>query len=209
MGESDPPITHTALPHPPETAHLAPPPPPAPPSAPPLSQPPKTKKRPLDVAHLQSTPYFKMRAIVKELRPHVIEVLRSPDFRNCKAATEIRQQLNLLMDLYKETTAEAPPLPKKLKNAAEGHNLLGDTQDGQKPVEKPPPERQSAKPSEDKPVLSENLSPSQQTVDDLDQGTYIVGGSAFGWNFVTYPGTKPIYYGRTKECFRSANPLSQ
>lgn len=112
------------------------------------------------------------------------------------------------MDLYKEITAEASP-PEKPKNAAEGHKLSGDTQNGQKSEEKPPPERKSVKPSEDKPVLLENLSPNQQTVDDLVQGTYIVGGSAFGWNFVTYPGTKPIYYGRTKECFRSATPLSE
>lgn len=34
-------------------------------------------------------------------------------------------------------------------------------------------------------------------------GTYIVGGSAFGWNFVTFHGTKPEYYGRTKDSFRA------
>lgn len=36
------------------------------------------------------------------------------------------------------------------------------------------------------------------------QGTYRIGGSAFGWNFITFSGKDPVYYGRTKEEFRSA-----
>ena len=44
----------------------------------------------------------------------------------------------------------------------------------------------------------------QQSEDGEAPGTYIVGGSAFGWNFITFMGNKPVYYGVTKESFRSA-----
>ena len=33
--------------------------------------------------------------------------------------------------------------------------------------------------------------------------SYIVGGSVFGWNFITFSGSKPVYYGVTKEAYRS------
>ncbi|KAB2597659.1 hypothetical protein D8674_000579 [Pyrus ussuriensis x Pyrus communis] len=35
------------------------------------------------------------------------------------------------------------------------------------------------------------------------QGTNIVGGSAFGWNFITFVGEEPVYHGITKESFRA------
>ena len=44
----------------------------------------------------------------------------------------------------------------------------------------------------------------QYAQDVQAQGTYVVGGSAFGWNFITYSGQEPVYYGRTKEQFRAA-----
>lgn len=46
----------------------------------------------------------------------------------------------------------------------------------------------------------------QQGEDGQPQGTYIVGGSAFGWNFITYSGKEPVYYGVTKEEFRVKCP---
>jgi hypothetical protein len=63
--------TPTQLPNPPTTAQCPPPQPPAP--TPP--RPPKSKKRPLDTSvHIHNPRYFKMRAVLKELRPHFIEV---------------------------------------------------------------------------------------------------------------------------------------
>ncbi|CAH9063492.1 unnamed protein product [Cuscuta epithymum] len=175
---------------------------------------PKAKKRQLDVAHLQSTPYFKMRAIVKELRPHIIQVLRTPDFRNCKAATEIRQELNVLMDLCKEMAAQRATAPTQSKNGAEGLKPSSVTNQNMKSAEKPPaPSERPAslmKPCDDKGVTSSgSLSLKPRTVDAIANGTYIVGGSAFGWNFIVYPGDAMVYYGRTKESFRSSNPKSQ
>lgn len=63
--------TPTQLPNPPTTAQCPPPQPPAP--TPHL--PPKSKKRPLDTSvHIHNPKYFKMRAVLKELRPHFLEV---------------------------------------------------------------------------------------------------------------------------------------
>ena len=31
------------------------------------------------------------------------------------------------------------------------------------------------------------------------RGSYMVGGSPFGWSFITFSGSKPVYYGVTKE----------
>ncbi|OIS95703.1 PREDICTED: uncharacterized protein LOC109235192 [Nicotiana attenuata] len=161
-----------------------------------------SRKRPLDT----STPYYKMRLIVEDLRPHVIEVLRTPDFRNCKAATEIRQQLNLLMDLYKEMMTETVN-PEAAKDAPGAQPMSVDIKDGEKSSEqqkdtKPPENGTSAK-------TEANSSQKQQAGDNVVQGSYVVGGSAFGWNFITYTSGHAIYYGRTKESFRAANVKSE
>ncbi|THF98159.1 hypothetical protein TEA_024368 [Camellia sinensis var. sinensis] len=87
----------------------------------------------------------------------------------------ILDEMKLLMDLYKEMTAETISTDK-FKNVPEGP-LSGEIQYGQKH------NHQYAKPTEQPsaPVLLGTIS------DKQTQGTYIVGGSAFGWNFVTYP----------------------
>ncbi|KAF8412256.1 hypothetical protein HHK36_000216 [Tetracentron sinense] len=60
-----------------------------PPQAPPLLQ---NKKRKFDNVDIQNSNYFKILAVVKELRPYFIEVLRTPDYQNCKAAHEIQKR---------------------------------------------------------------------------------------------------------------------
>lgn len=32
----------------------------------------------------------------------------------------------------------------------------------------------------------------------LPQGSYVIGGSPIGWNFLMWPGSKAVYYGLTK-----------
>lgn len=61
------------------TTQNLPPQPPAP--APPPSAPPPSrsinKKRPFDsITDLENSPYYKMRATVRDLRPHILEVIR-------------------------------------------------------------------------------------------------------------------------------------
>ncbi|XP_022770421.1 huntingtin [Durio zibethinus] len=166
----------TQDPNPPTAAQTTPlPPQQEPPQPPTPPEQPASKKRPLENRndHFQNSKYFKMRLVLKDLRPHFIEVLRTPDFRNCTAANEIKEKMKLLVELYKQMTAETV-----------SESLPGETGMKQKP-EGQPQEK-------------------QQSEDGKAPGTYIVGGSAFGWNFITFTGSKPAYYGVTKESFRSA-----
>ncbi|XP_057780503.1 uncharacterized protein LOC130999060 [Salvia miltiorrhiza] len=152
---------------------------------------PQSRKRPLQ-HEIQDSPYYKMRGLLKDLRPHFIEVLRTPDFRNCKAADDIRQGMKLLMELYQEMTENSVKL-EKCSN--------GDIANAKKAEE----HQQDVKPT-DNPLLDDVMS--VPPPDIQKQGTYIVGGSAFGWNFITYHSSKAVYYGRTKEAFRALNPKS-
>ncbi|PKI45433.1 uncharacterized protein LOC116204833 [Punica granatum] len=167
---------------------------------PPTETHPNSRKRPLDssssaatttnsnnVSRIRSSNnYFKMRSLLKDLRPHFIEVLRTPDFRNCKAAQEIREKLKLLMDLYMLMIKE-PSSTAKLNNSPQ------QVAPGQHPSNHP-----AANLSETKPIERQH----QPEIDS--RGTYIIGGSGSGWNFITFPGQKPVYCGMTKESFRAA-----
>ncbi|XP_021767011.1 uncharacterized protein LOC110731466 [Chenopodium quinoa] len=88
------------------------------PNLPPQSQPPLSnnfnpKKRPLDHVYLlQSSPYFKMRAFIRDLRPLFLQVLRAPDFQNCEAARRIQEKMTLMVELCRHQTAEKVPLAK-------------------------------------------------------------------------------------------------
>ncbi|XP_030457258.1 uncharacterized protein LOC115678094 [Syzygium oleosum] len=171
----------------------------APPGQPPL--PPQSKKRPLDAdaSSFQNSKYFKMRAVLGDLRPHFIEVLRTPDFRNCKAAEEIRKQVKLLMDLYTQITGNSTP--EVQPSTAENRN----SQKAPDFKSKEHPEQRSSKPSDNKPFQSGPASEKQRPDDDGK----LVGASAFGWNFITFPGNEPVYYGVTKESFRAAQATVQ
>ncbi|KAH6779872.1 hypothetical protein C2S52_011109 [Perilla frutescens var. hirtella] len=152
----------------------------------------QSRKRPLQ-HEIQDSPYYKMRALLKDLRPHFIEVLKTPDFQNSKAADDIRQGMKLLMDLYKEMTEK----PMKLEKCSNG-----DIANAKKPEE----HQQDVK-REDDPLLDDVMS--VPPPDSQVQGTFIIGGSAFGWNFITYRSSNAVYYGRTKEAFRATNPKSE
>jgi hypothetical protein len=46
---------------------------------------------------------------------------------------------------------------------------------------------------------------SQMKLDDglKIRGSYVVGGSVYGWKFITWAGSRPNYYGVTKESHRN------
>ncbi|CAH1416357.1 unnamed protein product [Lactuca virosa] len=167
------------------------------------------KKRPSDCnVNIQDSTYFKIRAVLKDLRPHFLEVLRTPDFQTSKAAHEITQQMKVLMKLYKDMTTDTITM-EKCKNGIDG------VHDQKKP---PPPEVKPAEPPQPPPVEKEKVvtrkaseelpTANKHHPEEVTPGSYIVGGSAFGWNFVTFLGGKlAAYYGRTKEDFRAANPI--
>ncbi|KAJ4835234.1 hypothetical protein Tsubulata_051031 [Turnera subulata] len=186
----NPPITATQPPAPPPPPPL----PPKPPAAPSTQN--ESRKRRLDAtAQIQESSYYKMRAIVKEIRPHILQILRTPDFQGCKEAHEVQEsktpdhinylvELKLLVELCNQMTAETV---SNSKTASEGQPFSVDNEAGQK---------QQGQVQEQAPEHGESL------------GKFIVGGSAFGWNFITSHGDKPVYYGRTKESFRSTQATS-
>ncbi|KAL8227904.1 hypothetical protein R6Q57_015488 [Mikania cordata] len=163
---------------------------------------PNPKKRYSDCnVNIQDSNYFKIRALLKDLRPHFLEVLRTPDFQTSKAACEINQQMKVLMKLYEEMISE-PNTMDKSKTTIADNSIDDQKKSTNVKLPEPPSEKEKTvirKPSEERPATIEEVAA---------HGSYIVGGSAFGWNFITYASSKlTAYYGRSKEDFRAANPI--
>ncbi|EFH68305.1 hypothetical protein ARALYDRAFT_470101 [Arabidopsis lyrata subsp. lyrata] len=144
------------------------------------------RKRALEAnLQIESSNYYKMRLLVKDLRPHVLEVLRTPDFSNSKAAIEIQEKMKLMLQLYQEMIGESP----KREKTAKSESL-----------------------SNGKATTTSVLRSSETSYVNSDgDGDKVVGGSAFGWNFITSggPGTEPVYSGMSKEEYRSSHPIIQ
>ncbi|XP_077240242.1 uncharacterized protein LOC143881131 [Tasmannia lanceolata] len=193
---------------------------------------PQNNKRKLENADFQNSKYFKIRSIIKDLRPSFIEALRAPDFRNCKAAHEIRKQMQIMIELSKQLRMETVTLgnPKKPSGdhslPAEITEVPTEKRQNEKPVEKPhhalpteitnaPAEKLQVEKPVEKPQpdkvrekIPEKLPEEKKVSREISEknsdegvllGTYVVGGSPIGWNFTMYPGSKPVYYGVTKE----------
>lgn len=80
--------------------------------------------------------------------------------------------------------------------------------DEQKPLKRHQKEKKGKQPghnqvSEKSPKLPTGQNNNENSDDGRVQGTYIIGGSNFGWNFITYRSSNAVYYGVTKESFRS------
>ncbi|KAL3615647.1 hypothetical protein CASFOL_041308 [Castilleja foliolosa] len=144
---------------------------------------PQSRKRPFEsnATHIQDSPLYKVRAALKELRPDFIEVLKTPDFQTCKAADNIREGMKILIDLYKDMISESIKLEACTN----------------------PPNYSSNIPNGPKPAVNNGLP--IELSGHQSGGTYIIGGSAFGWNFITFNSNNAVYYGRTKDDFRAAN----
>ncbi|KAL6513596.1 hypothetical protein OROGR_021082 [Orobanche gracilis] len=206
---------------------------------------PQSRKRPCEqtATSIQDSPHYKVRAVLKDLRPHFIEVrvifessrsrilpslsraqffslrlsrlktrqirarqlarldllevLKTPDFQSCKAACDIREGMKLLIDLYKDMITESTKLETRNRPPDYSSRSISN---GPRPLE----HRQDVKPTANSP---QNGGPGELS-GHLAQGTYIIGGSAFGWNFITFNSNKAVYYGRTREDFRGANAKS-
>ncbi|KAL6557196.1 hypothetical protein OROMI_017546 [Orobanche minor] len=205
---------------------------------------PQSRKRPFEqtATRIQDSPHYKVRAVLKDLRPHFIEckgvfdpsrsrilpslsraqffssrlsrlktrqirarqlarlacsVLKTPDFQSCKAACDIREGMKLLIDLYKDMITESVKL--ETRNHPPDYSSRS-IPNGPRPLE----HRQDVKPTANSP---QNGGPVELS-GHLAKGTYIIGGSAFGWNFITFNSNKAVYYGRTREDFRVANAKS-
>ncbi|KAL1217107.1 hypothetical protein V5N11_021446 [Cardamine amara subsp. amara] len=170
---------------------------PAPPSTVTTDPSSRGRKRTLEGnLQIENSNYYKMRLLLKDLRPHVLEVLRTPDFRNCKAAIEIQEKMKLMLQLYQEMIGESPKREKtaKTESLSNGKAIYQT------------PQTTELKSSETSYVQTEKHN---SNGDGVKVGDTVVGGSAFGWNFVTYEGTEPVYAGMSKEDYRSSHPIIQ
>ncbi|KAL5727499.1 hypothetical protein ACHQM5_000688 [Ranunculus cassubicifolius] len=160
-----------------------------------------SKKRKAENVNSYNDNYIKLCNIIKDLRPHFIEVLRTPDFRNSKAADEIRKKMKHVMDVSKQVQVETtstkisnkPPESEPSSNEIKDTKLI-DTQSEEKQVKRHSPERAQEKLPE---LPVDGIDPTSG--ERVIPGSYIIGGSNLGWNFITYPGEKAVYYGVTKE----------
>ncbi|KAK9994505.1 hypothetical protein SO802_024208 [Lithocarpus litseifolius] len=148
--------------------------------------------------------YFKIRALTHQLRPHFIEVLRTTDFRNCKAADEVQKRMRLLLDLYKQMTVEMGN-PRKFVPHCQGFSSGNMPRKGNQKGKRPKPlqAQHFMNSAENKPPITPFSS--EKTNSSHLRGSYILGNSDFGKNFITYLGSKPVYYGVTKESHRSSH----
>lgn len=118
-------------------------------------------------------------------------------------------EMKVVMDLCKQMTTDTEVgkvLPECQPFSAE--SMLGkQSWDGRQEGKLPQTKLSSEKSAEKKHPASFNLH--TKVCDSRIRGSYIVGGSVFGWNFITCAGSGPVYYGVTKESFRNAHKKSR
>lgn len=192
--------TQQKPPPPPQTQNLDPT--PKPETKPEERKPAETKKRKSGhVEELRNSAYFKIRSIIKDLRPLFIEVIHAPEFRESKAANDIRKQMNTMIELTRQLRNEAPAAkPEKSEEVpAAGANK----EEKQNKRENHVPQPQNGKlPTAAKEKVPEAKGPAKQFEEGF-QGTYVIGGSPVDWNFLFYLGGTPVYCGETKASFRA------
>ncbi|KAL5727501.1 hypothetical protein ACHQM5_000689 [Ranunculus cassubicifolius] len=222
-----------------------------------------SKKRKAENVNSYNDNYIKLCNIIKDLRPHFIEVLRTPDFCNSKAADEIRKKMKHVMDVSKQVQVETtsykisnkPPESEPLSNEIKDTRGMDSTHPEDKQVKpmlseakqgvlrytgKTSPQhaatseaikKEPAVPQSTEALNCKNLtsarrsvprrrsrqhrvkphSPSpelapEKLVEDeviMIPGSYTVGGSKPGWNYIMYRAEKAVYYGVTKESHRA------
>ncbi|KAL0913722.1 hypothetical protein M5K25_017203 [Dendrobium thyrsiflorum] len=164
-------------------------------------------KRKPDNGGFHNSEYVKVRALVKELRPFFMEVLHTPDFRESKAAYEIKKRMKTMIELTKQLTETASTLkPSKiheqpLHGAIKEENAENKVEVN-KQITQPQQSEILAASANSRIVTKQKLESKvleKLGTEGFPRGSFVVGGSPVGWNFLLYPGPKLAYYGRTKE----------
>ncbi|XP_062226385.1 uncharacterized protein LOC133924735 [Phragmites australis] len=184
------------------------------------------KKRKLEEVGFHHSPYHTIRATVANLRRRFLQVCQATDSQKKDAVLEILKEIKDVMELSKKTRLDlssvaepVKPLVKPIARAPKDkpagtipsaeksqvppislassfvHNISGDvpfepdnsdTAAQRLTVET----KKEARPSE---IIDFTKDPGK-----LLQGSYVIGGSPIGWNFLMWPGSKSVYYGLTK-----------
>ncbi|KAI5011566.1 uncharacterized protein LOC123427535 [Hordeum vulgare subsp. vulgare] len=171
------------------------------------------KKRKLEELGFHDSPYYRIREAVASLRGRFLQVCQATDSQKKDAALEILKEMKVVMELSKKmrldiSAAAEPAKPsdipavRDVKNKPSGKVPSGGKNQGQDTGEKVP-----LKPvSSQTPAVgihreanpSETANQGNQLLGGRLQGSYVVGGSPMGWNFLMWPGGKAVYYGLTK-----------
>ncbi|KAG9445454.1 hypothetical protein H6P81_016794 [Aristolochia fimbriata] len=167
-------------------------------AVPPCSNLQKTKKRKVDNGDDRNFTFFKIRKIVKDLRPHFVEVMCSPNFQESKAADEIRKQMQNMMELTKQLQLELKEMENSKKPTQDQQCTAGES--NPELVEKKQEDKQVHPSSPDKSTEKPNKEPKDQAP-GAAQKTHVIGSSSLGWNFTMLPGAFPVYYGESKARF--------
>ncbi|XP_042469304.1 uncharacterized protein LOC122052002 [Zingiber officinale] len=185
---------------------------------------PRGKKRKLDVDEFRNSDYYKLRLMVKDLRPLFLEVLRTPNFQTSKAACEIQNQMKTMLVLIKKLRGDVDSSENcKSPSQAESSFKVKDEEslemhvedekieqhetghDPTIPVKASQPEKNTTvSDSNQEKTHAEWIAEVREKVKQFDVaslGSYVIGGSKIGWNFLVYLGSEPVYYGVTKESF--------
>lgn len=89
---------------------------------------PAPKKRKLGEAGFHTSPYYKIRATVADLRLRFIQVHEATDFRKSDAAREILREIRIVMELSKKLRLDLSPTSEPVK--ASEKPLAGAVKDG-------------------------------------------------------------------------------
>ncbi|KAF2935287.1 hypothetical protein DAI22_04g221000 [Oryza sativa Japonica Group] len=177
------PTTTTPPPPPPPPSESTPTSDPKPPPPPPTSSTAAPKKRKLEEVGFHHSPYYNIRAAVANLRGRFIQLCKGTDTQKKDAALEILKEIKVLMELSKEMRLDLPTAagPVKLMDEPTSRDARN------MPAGKiPPGEKNQVRPADQ---AASFMHSSGQCL----QGSYIVGGSPIGWNFLMWPGSSTRY----------------
>ncbi|KAL6652252.1 hypothetical protein ACP70R_011177 [Stipagrostis hirtigluma subsp. patula] len=181
------------------------------------------KKRKLEEVGFHHAPYYKIRATVANLRGRFLQVCQGTDSQKRDAALQILKEMNFLMELSKKTRVDLcsaaepvkPPrtpmdkpaekVPSVEKNQDPPISLAGNfVHNTSEYVPVKPDNLETAAQRLVLPVeIKKEARPSEITDYAKQQGkplqgSYVIGGSPIGFNFLMWPGSKAVYSGLTK-----------
>ncbi|GJN26772.1 hypothetical protein PR202_gb14730 [Eleusine coracana subsp. coracana] len=192
------------------------------PDAPPI------KKRKLEEVGFQHSPYYKIRATVADLRGRFLQVSQATGSQKKEVTLEILKEIEIIMELSKKkrldlcsgvepvkpsvvpttTTSKDEPSGKPSsaqKNQVPPISLAGNfipNADGIIPLKPDYSEaagQNLVAPEEiKKEATTSNITDHTKQPGRVLQGSYVIGGSPLGCNFLMWPGSKVVYYGLTK-----------
>ncbi|KAL5216477.1 hypothetical protein ABZP36_007878 [Zizania latifolia] len=173
------------------------------------------KKPKLEEVGFQHSPYYNIIAAVANLRGRFLQVCQGTDTQKKDAALEILKEIKVIMELSKKmrldlsaaaghaamdarnTPAGEIPSGEKNQVPSTGQTALFTCGTGEKVPLDPVISRIAAKRASVE--IKHEVRPIEMTdytkqPSQCMQGSYVIGGSSIGWNFIMWPGSKPIYY---------------